>query len=106
VAIVAVLGGAFGACVGVAAAVTAVIPSTALWMSPIVCRSGYDMAYNTSHYGYKPGQSGTSVSFQCVSNGDYYDVNDFAVFALQSLLTAVVLGVALAVGGLLWRRSH
>ena len=105
-AIVAVLGGVFGACVGVAAAVTAVIPSAALWMSPIVCRSGYDMAYNTSHYSYKPVQSGTSVSFQCVSNGDYYDLNDFAVFALQSLLTAVVLGVALAVGGLLWRRSH
>lgn len=104
--VIAMLGGAIGLCVGGAAAVTAVIPSTALWMSPIVCRGGYAMAYNTSHYSYKPGQSGTSVSFQCVGDGDYYDVNDFAVFALQSLLVAVVLCVALAVIRLLRRRSH
>ncbi|OBG26607.1 hypothetical protein [Mycobacterium sp. E3198] len=103
---IAMLGGVIGLCVGGAAAVTAVIPSTALWMSPIVCRGGYEMAYNTSHYSYKPGQSGTSVSFQCVGDGDYYDVNDFAVFVLQSLLFAVVLFVALAVGRVLWRRSH
>jgi hypothetical protein len=56
--------------------------------------------------GYKPGQSGTNVSFQCVSGGDFYDVNDLAVFALGSSLAALVLCVALAVGGLLWRRSH
>jgi hypothetical protein len=104
--IVSVLGGAIGLCVGIAAAVTALIPSTALWMSPIVCRSGYAMAYNTSHYSYKPGQSGTSVSFQCVGDGDVYDANDLAVFALQSLLAALLVFVALAVGGLLWRRSH
>ena len=64
------------------------------------------MAYNTSHYSYKPGQSGTTVSFQCVGDGDFYDANDFAVFALQSLLVALVLGVALAIGGVIWRRSH
>ncbi|OBH03567.1 hypothetical protein A5696_00255 [Mycobacterium sp. E2699] len=104
--VIAVLGGGIGLCVGGAAAVTALIPSTALWMSPIVCRSGYEMTYNTSHYSYKPGQSGTTVSFQCVGDGDYYDVNDFAVFVLQSLLVAVVLVVALALGRLLWRRSH
>ena len=105
-AIIGVLGGAIGLCVGGAAAVTALIPSTALWMSPILCRSGFEMAYNTSQYSYKPGQSGTSVSFQCVSNGDFYDVNDFAVFALQTLLAALLLCVVLAVGGLIWRRSH
>ena len=104
--IVALLGGAIGLCVGGAAAVTALIPSAALWMSPIVCRGGYEMAYNTSHYSYKPGQSGTSVSFQCVGDGDYYDVNYFAVFALQSLMAAVVLCAALAVVRLIWRRSH
>jgi hypothetical protein len=104
--IVGLLGGAIGLCVGIAAAVTAVIPSSALWMSPIVCRSGYAMAYNTSHYSYKPGQSGTSVSFQCVGDGDFYDVNDLAVVALQSLLAALLVFVVLAVGGLLWRRSH
>jgi hypothetical protein len=34
--IVAVLGGVIGLCIGGGAAVTAVIPSSALWMSPIV----------------------------------------------------------------------
>ena len=105
-AIIGMLGGAIGLCVGGAAAATALIPSTALWMSPIVCRSGYAMAYNSSHYSYKPGQSGTSVSFQCVSDTDFYDVNDLAVFALQSLLAAFLVFVALVVGGLVWRRSH
>jgi hypothetical protein len=104
--IVCVGGSAIALCVGCAAAVTALIPSSALWMSPIVCRGGYQMGYNTSHYSYKPGQSGTSVGFQCVGDADSYDVNDFAVFALQSLLAALVLCVALAVGRLLWRRSH
>jgi hypothetical protein len=105
-AIIGVGGGVIGICVGGAAAVTALIPSSALWMSAIVCRGGYQMGYNTSHYSYKPGQSGTSVSFQCVSDADSYDVNDFAVFALQSLLAALVLCVALAVGGLTWRLSR
>ncbi|ORW94368.1 hypothetical protein AWB92_11470 [Mycobacterium sp. IEC1808] len=104
--IVALLGGGIGLCVGIAAAATALIPSSALWMSPVVCRSGYAMAYNTSHYSYKPGQSGTSVSFQCVGDGDSYDVNDFAVFALQSLLAALLVFAVLVVGGLLWRRSR
>ena len=62
------------------------------------------MAYNTSHYSYKPGQSGTSVSFRCASDAGSNDVNDFAVFALRSLLTALVLYVALVAGGLIWRR--
>lgn len=98
-AIIGMLGGAIGLCVGGAAAVTALIPSTALWMSAVVCGSGYQMAY-------KSGQSGTSKNFQCVGNGDFYEVNDFAVFALQSLLAAVVLCVALAVGGLMWHRAR
>lgn len=105
-AVIGMLGGAIGLCVGGAAAVTALIPSTALWMSPVVCGSGYEMAYNTSHYSYKPGQSGTTVSFQCVNGDDFYDVNDLAVFALQSLLAALLLGAAVAVGAVMWRRSH
>ncbi len=64
------------------------------------------LAYNTSHYSYKPGQSGTSVSFGCVSGTDSHDVNDFAVFALQSLIAALVLCVAVTVGGLMWRHVH
>ncbi|WP_156664499.1 hypothetical protein [Mycobacterium sp. 852002-51057_SCH5723018] len=105
-AIIGALGGGFGLCIGGAAAVTAVFPASALWMSPIVCRSGYDLGYNTSDYSYKPGQSGTSVSFQCVGDTDYYEANDFAVFALQSLLAMLVVCVVLAIGALIWRRSH
>lgn len=96
-AILGVGGGGFGLCVGAAAAVTAAIPSSALWMSAIVCDSGYQMAYNTSDYSYKPGQSGTSVSFQCVNDAGSYDVNDFAVFGLQFVLIALVVCVVGAV---------
>src|SRR5262249_38748759 len=104
--IVGVLGAMFGVCVAIAAALTTLVPSSALWMSPIMCRSGYELGYNQSNYSYKPGQSSTTVSFQCVGDGDYYDVNDFAVFALQTLLVALVVFVVLAVGGLIWRRSR
>ncbi|MCV7099711.1 hypothetical protein H7I01_04765 [Mycobacterium palustre] len=93
------LGGGLWLCLGGAAAVTAAFPSTALWMSPIVCGSGHDL-------GHKPGHSGTSVSFQCVGDTDYYDASDFAVFALQSLLAMLLAVVALVIGGLLWRRAH
>ncbi len=98
--IIGILGGLAGLCIGVAAAVTALLPSTALWMSPIVCPSGYDMASSTSHYSYMPGQSGTTVSFECINGDSAYDINDFAVFALQVLLVALVVLVA---GGLIWR---
>jgi hypothetical protein len=46
------------------------------------------------------------VSFQCVGDAGSYDVNDFAVFALQFLLIALVVGLAGAVVGLMWRRRH
>jgi hypothetical protein len=101
--ILAVLGSLLGLCIGVAAAVTALIPASALWMSPIVCPGGYDLAYNTSNYSYKPGQSGTTVDFQCVSGTNAYDVSDLAVIALQCLLIALVVGV---VGGLTWRLTR
>jgi hypothetical protein len=104
--IVSVGGSVIALCVGGAAAVTALIPSSALWMSAIVCRSGHEMGYSASHNSYKPGQSGTSVSFQCVGDADSCDVNDFAVFALQSLVAALALCVALAIGRVLRRRSH
>jgi len=101
--IIGMIGGVIGLCVGAAAAVTAVFPSSALWMSAIVCPSGYGLTSNTSHYSYQPGQSGTSVSFQCVSRDSAYDVNDFAVFGLQCLLVALVV---CAGGGLIWRLTR
>jgi hypothetical protein len=102
--IIGVIGGMLGICVGGAAALTAVFPDIALWMSPIVCRSPYQLAYNTSHYSYKPGQSGTSVSFQCVSDAGSYDANQFAIIGLQSVLIALVLCVAAVGFGLIRRR--
>lgn len=100
------IAGAIGVCVGGAAAVTAIFPSSALWMSAIVCRSPYQLDYSTSHYSYKPGQSGTSVSFQCVSGASSYDANNFAIDGLQSLAIALVLCVGVAVGRLIWRQAR
>ncbi len=102
-ALFGVLAGLIGACVGGVAAVTAVAPWTMLWASPIVCRSPYHLDYSTSHYSYKPGQSGTSVSFQCVNGTDWYRVNEFALVGLQSVLVVLVLVVALALGTLVLR---
>jgi hypothetical protein len=90
-AVAGVIGGMLGLCVGGSAALTAVFPSTALWMSGIVCRSPYHLATSTSRYSYKPGQSGTSVNYRCVSDTSWYDVNAFAIVGLQSLLAAVIL---------------
>ena len=95
--IIGVIGGVFGICVGGAAAVIAMFPSTALWMSPLICRSPYTLAFSTSHYSYKPGQSGTSVSFQCVSGDGWYSANTFMIDALQSILIALALGALLVV---------
>ena len=105
-AIVGIIGGAFGLCVGGAAALTAMFPSTALWMSGIVCRSPYQLVASTSGYSYKPGQSGTSVNYRCVSDAGWYDVNAFVIVALQSLFAAIILcGVGVVVR-LIWRRAQ
>jgi hypothetical protein len=88
--LIGALAGLFGICVGAAAALTAVFPATAMWASAIVCRSPYQLDYSTSHYSYRPGQSGTSVSFQCVSGDAWYGVNEFALMGLQSLLIGLV----------------
>jgi hypothetical protein len=105
-AVVGVLGGALGLCVGGTAALTAVFPSTALWTSGIVCRSPYHLVTSTSNYSYKPGQSGTSVHYQCVSDAGWYEVNSFAIIGLQSLLAALILGGLAVVVGLLRRRAQ
>jgi hypothetical protein len=97
--------GTIGLCVGGAVALTAAMPSTALWMSPIVCDGGYQLTYNTDHYSYKPGQSGINVNFECVNGaGDAYDPNWFAIDALQTLLFALIAGVAVAMGFVIWRQ--
>jgi uncharacterized coiled-coil protein SlyX len=95
--------GAFGIGVGAAASLTATMPSTALWTSPFVCDSGYQLAYNSTNYSYKPGQSGTSVSFQCVGATGSYEPNWILIDAFQTVLCALVLGAAVGVGFMIWR---
>ena len=95
--------GTLGLCVGAAASLTAMMPSSALWTSPFVCDSGYQLAYDTTDYSYKPGQSGTSVSFECVGAAGSYEPSWLAIDAFQTILAAVVLGAAVGVGYLIWR---
>jgi hypothetical protein len=90
-------------CIGAAAVLTAVFPSTALWMGGLVCRRSYQLTYSTSGYSYRPGQSGTSISFRCVSNAGSYESNELLIFGLQALLVTVVVCAAVVVAGLLWR---
>jgi transposase len=106
-AIVGMIGGMLGLCVGGAAALTAVFPSTAMWMSGIVCRSPYHLASSTSRYSYKPGQSGTSVNYQCISDAaGWYEVNTFAIIGLQSLLAAFIVCAVVGVVRLIRRRAQ
>jgi hypothetical protein len=86
--------GAIGLCVGFAAAVIALVPSSALWMSGIVCISGYRLVHNPA---------GQSVSFHCVDGDSSYDVEDLAVL-LQCVLVALVLCVGLIGIGLIRAR--
>ncbi len=96
--IIGIVGGGFGICIGGAAALVAVFPSSALWTSAIVCSSPYQLAYGTSHYSYKPGQSGRIVSFQCVNGANAYAANHLAIGGLQALAIALVAcGILVAV---------
>ncbi|OBK43687.1 hypothetical protein [Mycobacterium sp. 1081908.1] len=95
--------GTFGLCIGAAASLTAMMPSSALWTSPFVCDSGYQLAYDTTNYSYKPGQSGTSVSFECVGATGSYEPSWIAIDAFQTVLAAVVLGAAVGIGFVIWR---
>jgi hypothetical protein len=92
------IGGVVGACVGGAAVLTAVLPTAALWTSRFICGGRNELMINTSNYSYKPNQSGTSIGFQCVVNGGARDASFLAISALQTVLVALLLGGALAVG--------
>jgi hypothetical protein len=100
--IIGVLGG-FG---GVVTLVNLQFPSSVLWMSRIVCDSPYRLAYDVSHYSYRPGESSSSVDYACVNGETVYDVNDFTVWGLQALGIALVLCPVVAVGFWAWRRSR
>lgn len=100
--IVMVLCVAIGPLYGVVAATTPELPSSAMWMSGIVCRSPYHLAYHNEgyHYGRAPGFRG---EFQCVSGDSVYHVNYLAISVLQTLLVVVVVFAAVAVAVLMWR---
>ncbi len=63
------------------------------------------MAYSTSQYTYKPGGSGTTVHFLCVSGVSSYSANPLAVMAVRFVLVVLV---ACAITRLDWRlrRKH
>jgi hypothetical protein len=84
-----------GICAGVAAAVTSVLPISAGWTTPFVCRGGYRLVYSTTRYTQASNRSSTSVHFQCVAAADGYDANVVLIGALQTVLVAVVLSAVL-----------
>lgn len=95
---------AIGPLYGLVCFVSTAVPSTALWMSPIMCSSQYRLAYNEHHYSYRPITSGRVVNFGCVSDAGSYQVNFFAISVVQFLLAAIVLCGAVAVGFVIRRR--
>jgi hypothetical protein len=87
---------------GIVAGFTPMFPSSAMWMSGIMCRSPYHFAYHNEGYVYgrAPGFRG---GFQCVSGDSAYHINYFVVSVLQTLLVVLALFGAMTVGVLMWR---
>jgi hypothetical protein len=98
--------GFLGFCAGAAAALIAVFPSSALWTSAIVCGGPGQLMTNTSHYSYKPGQSGTTVEFECLRADGAYDANWLAISALQGVMVTLVLAAVLAVVVVVRRKAR
>ena len=74
--------------------VTMLIPSSALWTSGIVCNAPSHLAYSQSlSLGH-----GTSRTFQCVSGDSSYAASKLAIYALQTLVSALVLCGTVAAG--------
>jgi hypothetical protein len=102
-----VIGGIMGALGGVIAVVAMLnvqFPSSVLWMSGLVCRNGYHLEYDVSHYSRAPGESTSTVDHACVSGENSYDVNDLMVWGLQAVAVVLVLSAIGAIGFAIWRR--
>lgn len=78
-------------------------PASALWTGFFVCGSGRHLAYDTARLTDMSGRSNTRVNFQCVGDADGVNANLFAVYALQAVVVAVVLGGVLAAVRLSYR---
>jgi hypothetical protein len=74
--------------------VTMLIPSSALWTSGIVCNTPSHLAYSAS---LSLGHA-TSRTFQCVSGDSSYAASKLAIYALQTLVSALVLCGTVAAG--------
>jgi hypothetical protein len=98
--------GVIGVCSGGAAALTATFPSTALWTSEIVCGGPNQLMVNTSHYSYRPGQSGTSVDFACLAADGAHNANFFMISLLQTLMVALIFAGVVATVYLIRRLSR
>src|ERR1700739_3650886 len=82
--------------IGIVAAVllTMLIPSSALWTSGIVCNTPSHLEYSQS---LSLGHA-TSRTFQCVSGDSSYAASKLAIYALQTLVSALVLCGTVAAG--------
>jgi len=87
--IIGVLGGVFGA----VTMLTVSFPSSALWMSGLVCDGSYHLSTSTGNYA-------------CVSGENVYDVNDLMVRGLLAALIVIVLCPVVVIGILIWRRMR
>ena len=81
--------------------VTMLIPSSALWTSGIVCNTASHLAYSES---LSLGHA-TSRTFQCVSGDSSYAASKLVIYALQTLVSALVLCGTVVAGRLTWRQS-
>ncbi len=98
--IIGVLGGVWG----VVALLVTSAPSSVMWMSAIVCSSPHHLAYDVSHYSYRPGESSSTVAYACVSDENVYEINRFLVSGLQAAGVAFVMCVVTAISFPIWRR--
>ena len=90
---------------GVGVALLAVLPSTALWMSGIVCSGPHHLEYHKNTAGLS-----SSVTFRCVNGESSYSATDL-VFVVQAIAVALVLVIVTAIGFVVWyglrkRRAH
>ncbi|WP_051574538.1 DUF3060 domain-containing protein [Mycobacterium sp. URHB0044] len=98
--------GLVGSVLGAGASLPAMLPSSALWTSALVCGGPNQLIVNTSQYSSRPSHSGTSINFQCMSPSGAHDASWETISAWQSLAIALVVAGAFAVGLLVRRRSR
>lgn len=106
--LIGAVAGFIGLCGGGASALTAALPSSALWTSAVVCGAPNQLMVNTANYSYSPTQSGTTVDFQCLRADGAHDASWLTITALQSVLVALVFAgaVAFVLAARRWRRGQ